>query len=119
MLIAVYGSLKEGCYNHPYFLKDSEKKGVMTVPGKLFSFGAFPGLVYDKEKGDAVEVEVYDVSEKIQKDIHHMETGAGYYRSEVATPWGSHACIWYYKHPEYGIRIIPEQDGIVRWREIY
>jgi gamma-glutamylcyclotransferase (GGCT)/AIG2-like uncharacterized protein YtfP len=94
MLIAVYGSLREGCYNHLFFLQGAEKKGVTTTPGRLYNFGAYPALTKDATSF-SVECEIYEVDDLTYKSIDSMEKGAGYFEGHIQTKWGD-AAIWYY-----------------------
>ena len=117
MLIAVYGSLREGCYNNPFFLGDADKKGTTLVEGRLYSFGAYPGLV---KEGCSfpVECEVYEVNLETYNSIDAMERGAGYFRTVVPTKWGD-ADVWCYPNNTTVVRspqVLPKKNAdFVRW----
>ena len=115
MLIAVYGSLREGRYNHPYFLGDIERLDTMTVKGKLYSLGAYPAIT-DGE--DDVEIELYDVPTELYHSIRGMEIGAGYIEIDTPTIHGE-AKLWMIpaENLERAYEVPPSSDGIVRWEE--
>lgn len=98
MLIAVYGSLREGLHNH-HVLKD--KKGV-TYMGKfetkprytLKSLGEFPALV--KGGHTSIVMEVYRVDKDTTAKINDLEGYKGpndesnmYNRETMSTPFGN------------------------------
>ena len=71
----VYGSLRKGCYNN-YMLKDEKYLGTTELEGyNLYSLGSYPAV--NKGEGKIV-VDVFEVKEKLSKDIHHMENQYGY-----------------------------------------
>jgi gamma-glutamylcyclotransferase (GGCT)/AIG2-like uncharacterized protein YtfP len=90
-LIAVYGSLKSGHYNH-YLLGEARFLGETTVRGTLYSMGAYPALA---ESGDKeYHAEVYEVPDEEYERIRRMELGAGYIEKEKV--WkGSTVTVFY------------------------
>lgn len=91
--VAVYGSLKQGAYNHRW-LGEAAFGGRSTVNGYMFLLGGcYPGLVEatDKAKDKYGEpkqfpVEIYEVSDERYRAIKQMEEGAGYYAKDQAFP---------------------------------
>lgn len=93
-LVAVYGSLRSGMYNHQYHLSTSEYKGTFSTEPEytLHEVSSYPGL---KLNGNhSVVMEVYEVNEQVLKNLNRLE---GYYpgekstfydRIEINTPWG-------------------------------
>lgn len=75
--IAVYGSLRQGEYNHRQDMGEMVAQGVITNAA-LYTLGAFPCIVATDNTDDSVVVEVYDLPEKVFDGIHRMEIGAGY-----------------------------------------
>lgn len=110
-LVAVYGSLKKGFYNHRGLGDDKEFLGNMTINGVMYSNGSYPKLY--KSDGDANdegvlapskardhEVEVYRISERPFTGITRMEVGAGYTPEQIETPYGL-ATIYYMDHKNF------------------
>ena len=75
--IIVYGSLRKGLGNHLY-LTNSDYIGTATLKGyKMYSLGWYPAIVPTRY-ADEIEVECYTLSLHTFRQIHAMETGAGY-----------------------------------------
>ncbi len=102
-LVAVYGSLKKGQYNHDGLGQDAEHLGNMTVRGVMYSNGSYPKLykpvcnngknfVLEGERDHAVEV--YSLNENRYKSITNMEVGAGYEPEDINTPYGPATLYW-------------------------
>lgn len=115
--IAVYGSLKRGCYNFSHFLEEGDYVETIHVKGFLKDLGAYPALVQGDDAPE-VEVEVFEVTPYTLESINGMEVGAGYYPAKVPTSEG-YATIWYMPPFDIeGVRsVLPDEDGVVRWRE--
>lgn len=93
--IAVYGTLKEGFYNHRW-LQGAEKITDLRVKGFMQSNGMFPYLFkYDAEVSQKVNMktssrprsmhhaELYRIDRSVYQPIHAMEMGSGYHESET------------------------------------
>ena len=82
-LIAVYGTLRKGDYNHRY-LRGHDPVSIERVQGfEMYNLGgAYP---YVARGGDDITVEVYDVPADVFARISGMETGAGYETCKVKT----------------------------------
>lgn len=79
-VIAVYGSLKMGRYNHP-LIQGSEFLGESKIKGSMYSLGSYPALLPD---GDLeYGVELYKVSDPQYLRVRNMELGAGYIEKEL------------------------------------
>jgi gamma-glutamylcyclotransferase (GGCT)/AIG2-like uncharacterized protein YtfP len=95
--VAVYGSLKEGRYNHP-IIEGAKFVGKTTVKGYMTLVYSYPQL-FLTEDGDEHEVEVYLIDETQYSRCHSIEIGAGYVEKRVDTEHGS--CImWVYENKD-------------------
>ena len=94
MLVAVYGSLKQGRGNHR-LLRESQLKGVTRTSPEwtMYSMYAFPGIV--PEGNTAIKVEVYEVNVDTFARLDMLEGYPSFYdRKEIATEYGD-AWIYY------------------------
>ena len=89
--IAVYGSLKKGLHND-WGTRDGKFLGIALTLGDMYSLGGYPVMMENGTK--EYEIEVYEVSEEMYKQIHRMEIGAGYIAKEISTSRGK-ATIFY------------------------
>lgn len=104
VLIAAYGSLKEGFYNHPALGEDAELKGKTTVIGWMYlTGGGYPRLYHEymgqwfdglRPVPTTYEVEIYSVNVDAYEGIRYMELGAGYNEEELLTEWGTAKIYW-------------------------
>jgi gamma-glutamylcyclotransferase (GGCT)/AIG2-like uncharacterized protein YtfP len=86
--IAVYGSLKEGDFNHDRWLRGIKPIGWQRIEGfDMYDLGMFPYVVRSDYR-DCITVEVYEVPDDVAADIERMERGAGYDMVTVQTKWG-------------------------------
>lgn len=103
-LVAVYGSLKKGFYNHYGLGEDAEYLGNMIVTGVMYSNGSYPKLyrtnedqtfeAFNQGKERNHEVEVYSINEARYHGITSMEVGAGYTPEDIETPYGMATIYW-------------------------
>lgn len=108
MLVACYGSLKKGYYNHSALGKDAEFMGNSSVSGVMYSNGSYPKLYhadmpfgeFEEDKQRDHVLEVYNVNDDAYRRIENMEVGAGYVTEHVKTPYGE-AAIWYMPHGNF------------------
>lgn len=64
MLVAVYGTLKQGHGNHAHFI-NKQPVACDQLPGfKMFSLGGFPAVQPSDSPEDQIVVEIYDVTEE-------------------------------------------------------
>lgn len=116
MLLACYGSLKKGAYNHK-ILGDAELLGNTKALGVMYFNGSYPKL-YKVENDDydspfrlpfekEHDVEVYRVEPQAFHRIHQMELGAGYVEEKLDTEWGE-ASIYYMPHENFD-----EEDKLI------
>ena len=78
-VVAVYGSLKMGKYNHP-LIKDCKYLGKSKIETTMYLIGSYPAIV-DKFGGHTQEthdVELYELDEVTYARVRNMEIGAGY-----------------------------------------
>lgn len=108
--IAVYGSLKEGAYNHRAFglgLPITKAK----VKGSMYLQGTYPRLFKEEDSQPEhvleYECEIYEVSEHIYEAIDGMEIGAGYVSDDfmlTGEDGNDYFCTLYYSEPHIGHR---------------
>lgn len=100
MLVAVYGSLKQGYRNHA-LLGGSEFKGVdgTSAEFSMYSMGGFPCIT---EGGDtSIHVEVYEVEDEVFSRLDRLEGYPSFYnRKEIDTMYGK-AWIYYIQDGSY------------------
>ncbi len=117
-LVAVYGSLKKGFYNHRGLGDDKEFLGGMAVDGVMYSNGSYPKLYkpdseckcqasdfacdssFCMNKARVHDIEVYRINARRFESITSMEVGAGYTPEQIETPWGP-ATIYYMDHKNF------------------
>lgn len=87
MLIAVYGTLRRGDYNHERFLGDVEPLSTEMLGGyEMFHLsGQFP---YITQGDGSVLIELYDLEPNLANRIWEMERAAGYEAAEEKTSLG-------------------------------
>lgn len=91
-LLAVYGTLKSGHYNHSV-IDDATFIGPATLPGwEMYSLGAFPAIVPSDDSNETVYTEVWGVPNLERTDT--LEGFPNFYnRKKVDTPYGE---VWVY-----------------------
>ncbi len=127
ILVAVYGSLKEGYPNHRLLSASSSPlvgAGLTVDKFAMRSFTAFPGLIEiepDKPEAANVEVEVYLVDSSTFSRLDGLEGYPSFYnRKEVGIKLedGSEVTAWIYilsdKYSDENL-IMPNTDGILSW----
>ena len=118
MLIAVYGSLRKGFYNHS-IIEDSVYLGRFdSLPEyNMYDLGSYPGLTKNGET--SIVLEVYRVDQKILSNVDRLEgynilneDRSHYIRNIIDTPYGN-AYIYIYAHSVTGYPQVIEGD----WEE--
>lgn len=110
-LIFVYGTLRRGGVRGiPSLFPDAELIGAGAVKGRLYDFGAYPGLLCDPAGGD-VQGEVYRVDDaalramdEIERFVEGDDEACYYFRREhlVALRDGRSVTAWLYEcNPRY------------------
>lgn len=100
ILVAVYGSLRQGLHNHRLLESSNYLGDFNTEPiYSLYSLGSYPGL---KENGNtSVVMEVYEVTEAVARNVDNLEgyTPGGnntfYDKISIETPWGTASVYTY------------------------
>jgi gamma-glutamylcyclotransferase (GGCT)/AIG2-like uncharacterized protein YtfP len=90
--VAVYGSLRKGCHNHP-LLKNSKLVKTTKIAGlEMFDLGAFPAACI----GDGtIVVEVYEVDSKTLDALDALEGHPYFYRrAETITSEGTKVSVY-------------------------
>lgn len=95
-LVAVYGTLRQGNSNHRLLAKARFcDKHVLSLPATMYTLGAFPGIVFNKEENGPIVVEVYEVTKPEFRKLDSLEGFPNFYnRKRVSTPVGD-AWIYY------------------------
>ena len=77
--IAVYGSLRQGMYNH-FLLGDSKllETKEIEIPYKMVSLVYYPALVQDN-KSNKIIVEIYEVDDNVYEDVEILEGYPNFY----------------------------------------
>jgi gamma-glutamylcyclotransferase (GGCT)/AIG2-like uncharacterized protein YtfP len=104
-LVAVYGTLKQGQYNHPVLGRQgAEYIGVDILTGwVMYDLGSFPCIVPTKLP-ESIVVEVYEVADLRATD--RLEGYPGFYdRVQVVTRYGS-AWIYFMREAPQGAKLI-------------
>ena len=104
-LVAVYGTLKQGQYNHPVLGRQgAEYLGTdILTEWVMYDLGSFPCIVPTKLSGSIV-VEVYKVADL--KATDRLEGYPGFYdRALVATQYGN-AWIYFMREAPDGAMLI-------------
>ena len=88
MVMALYGSLRNGLYNYRRFdlHNRSEFLGVTKIRGyALYSLGPYPGIYPSEESFVVAEVRRFSGKEQLEvaKSIDYMELFGGYHREYV------------------------------------
>ncbi len=83
-LLAVYGTLKKGYYNHEIHLKGltTQFEGFLTLPFQLFTNGRYPMIIKSKDMSK-IYFEIYEVSENTFSDIIKLEEPFGYHYEKI------------------------------------
>lgn len=119
MLIAVYGTLRKGCYNYKSKGLDVAKyKGDERVTGFVMHHnGSYPMIVRSDEN-DSILVEVYEVPSEVALPIIQMETGAGYEMDLVNTSQG--VAVIFTQRPSQVAGKVKILDGdFIKWCKKY
>jgi gamma-glutamylcyclotransferase (GGCT)/AIG2-like uncharacterized protein YtfP len=117
-LVACFGTLKKGFYNHE-MLGNAKFMGSVDVKGVMYLHGTYPRLYhaikddphfgFDKERHHTAEI--YYVEYPLYEDILYMERGAGYVEETIDTGDGK-ASIFFNPHEVFS----PDYD---KWIESY
>jgi len=118
-LIAVYGTLRQGCGNHRYHLSEAEFMGTFNSAPvySMFSLGGFPGLT--NEGNTSIVMEVYNVNDEEADSVDGLEGYIPgqephfYDKQSIETPWGT-ASIYIYVRNTNGLRLVENGDWINR-----
>ena len=97
-IVGVYGTLKKGKYN-AHLLENEKFIKNDFINGKLYAeriSGLYPMLVLDK-KGKEIDVEVYEISDKVFSGLKGMEERHGYKTVDVKLKSGDSVIMWVYE----------------------
>lgn len=87
MLLAVYGSLKNGKHNH-HWLNEAPLIGETKVRGTMYIVhNSYPVIM--PTGSDEYDAEVYDVGEGTYNRILAIEESCGYKASDLETEYGT------------------------------
>ena len=108
MLVAVYGTLKQGYENYQKYLSDHAPVLVATLrePYVMYATRDYPMLV-PSTAIQSIVVEVYDVTADEMAKLDALEAPYGYERRTIRIP-GLDGDVGLYVHPD------PVPEGFVR-----
>ena len=124
-LVFVYGSLRSGEHNNPYFMPDSKLLGTAITERlfKLSGAGTVPFAWPDDKEGVQLEGELWECPIQDYHSVRSLELGAGYEELKVG--------VWYeasigrvpfveaymYTHKGYpGSKTVEmDDDGLISW----
>ena len=95
IIVAVYGSLKRGFYNH-YLLETSTFMATGQVDGfQMFNLGSYPMVVSGSGQ---IEVELFEVNRATFTDLDRLEGFPNYYGRQMVTVQTPHCPVeaWMY-----------------------
>lgn len=95
LIVAVYGSLKRGFYNH-HLLQHSAFLADGTVDGyAMYSLGSYPMVIRGR---GAISVELFDIDQATLARLDRLEGFPHYYGREVVTVSTPHCPVeaWLY-----------------------
>lgn len=91
LLVAVYGSLRKKHHNHNYYLNNNQTEYLGTDKTEpkftMYSLGSYPALTLSGTT--SIVIEVYRITEDIEKDLDRLEGYPNYYsKTVIDTKWG-------------------------------
>ena len=96
MLLAVYGTLKKGHYNHEVHLnRPPIYANIINLNATMYSNGRYPMLIRSDQNND-IFVEIYELTQEELLKIDELETPFGYSRSLIEPPNFDPFWIYYY-----------------------
>ena len=115
--IGVYGSLRQGMYNHD-LLQNSQliETKTVSVPFKMVSLGRYPALIPDHESNNDVVFEIYEIDDEIYRDVEILEGYPDYYKKA----WSGDGQFEYYYVPDdykYLVSRFLDEEHIPDWVE--
>ncbi|HXV59226.1 MAG TPA: gamma-glutamylcyclotransferase family protein [Vicinamibacteria bacterium] len=83
-LVAVYGTLREGQYNHEIYLKGERpvRRGSVELPFRMYANDEYPMIVPSNER-HPIWVEVFRVDELKLRELDALEIPYGYRRETM------------------------------------
>lgn len=122
ILIAVYGTLRQGNGNHR-LIENADYKGTYTTEPiyNLYSLGGFPGL--RKGGSTAIVMEVYAVNTEEARRVDGLEgytpgeQATFYDKIQIETPWGQAGVYIYVRQPNE-LSLIKSGDWMNRFEKV-
>ncbi len=127
-LIATYGSLRKGFYNHAWLGHDPVFKGNDDIFGVMYlAYSSYPHLYHESDKPFTLDIgettlpfrksmsrphkiEIYEIDNFNFHAIDAMEKEAGYSPETIDTKFGK-ATIWFNPHEKF--------NSNLKWIEAY
>lgn len=84
ILLAVYGTLKQGFHNYHVYLDNIKpiKSGSFTIPFTLHSNGRYP-MVVQASRYHPIYLEIFEISEELFVQITELEEPFGYHVEHI------------------------------------
>ncbi|MHA2502659.1 MAG: gamma-glutamylcyclotransferase family protein [Candidatus Kariarchaeaceae archaeon] len=96
VLLAVYGTLKQGNHNHDVKLaRDPVFAGIVDMKAKMYTNGRYPMLVKD-DGGQSIVLEVYDITDAELRSIDDLEEPFDYHREQISVADLEGVWVYYY-----------------------
>jgi gamma-glutamylcyclotransferase (GGCT)/AIG2-like uncharacterized protein YtfP len=96
-LLFVYGTLKRGgCRHGPLAAQRFCGEARTAAQYALYDLGDYPGLVSDEQGGQAVEGELYEVSESLVPWLDAVEGAPTWFKRDPVVLQGAPALAWAY-----------------------
>lgn len=117
MNILVYGTLRQGMYNHNHYLLGYKPLKRVYINGiQLYDLGPYPYTVKTGKPGGTV-FEQYLVPESVAWNIHRMEIGAGYCPAIYKNKDGEELMFWTMTHKLNPTdKLIKHGDYVAYWK---
>ena len=121
--IAVYGSLRDGMYNHRLLENEGAQlinKEIISVPFKMIPYSSFPALIPDKENHDVL-MEIYAVNDNVYRNVEILEGYPTFYDKEaVVDSLGNVAEVYVIRDESERLQKRYENvESICDWEEYY
>lgn len=121
--IAVYGSLRDGMYNHRLLVNDGVEfvsKETISVPFKMIPYSSFPALIPDNKNNDIL-MEIYAVNDTVYHNVEILEGYPDFYdKAEITDSAGDTVEVYVIRDASGRLQQrYKAEDSIFDWNEYY